>query len=223
MCNMEVEDQEHFLLHCTSLRIPRAALWAEISERNPDFISYDSTAKLAYLLHPTELVFTIAKGIRKLYIRYTLLYHSHWYFLLSYIFSPFTFFVVAVVCLFFVVLIMSCTPHYCPVHVMLFSTPQPPPPQPSTLLLPSCIYTCYAHTSLAHTYTVVTMHTHTQPGQFYVPCTPCTLLYHCHTLHAHAFSLCLLNSHNVCCPDLLRVPCVPCYVYIHRDTYALNM
>ena len=32
MCNKEVEDQKHFLLHCTSLRIPRAALWAEISE-----------------------------------------------------------------------------------------------------------------------------------------------------------------------------------------------
>ena len=42
MCNKKVEDQKHFLLHCTSLRIPRVALWAEISERNPDFISYDS-------------------------------------------------------------------------------------------------------------------------------------------------------------------------------------
>ena len=62
MCNMEVEDQEHFLLHSTSLRIPRAALWAEISEHNPDFISYDSTAKLAYLLHPTEPIFIIQKG-----------------------------------------------------------------------------------------------------------------------------------------------------------------
>ena len=42
MCNKKVEDQKHFLLHCTSLRIPQVALWAEISERNPDFISYDS-------------------------------------------------------------------------------------------------------------------------------------------------------------------------------------
>ena len=29
---------------------------------------YDSTAKLAYLLHPTELIFIIAKGIHKLYM-----------------------------------------------------------------------------------------------------------------------------------------------------------
>ena len=62
MCNMEVEDQEHFLLHSTSLRIPRAALWAEISEHNPDFISFDSTAKLPYLLHPTEPIFIMQKG-----------------------------------------------------------------------------------------------------------------------------------------------------------------
>ena len=44
MCNLKVEDQEHFLLHCPSLRIPRATLRADISKHNPDFISYDSTA-----------------------------------------------------------------------------------------------------------------------------------------------------------------------------------
>ena len=67
MCNLEVEDQEHFLLHCPSLRLPRATLWAEISKHNPDFISYDSNAKLlvTYLLCPTELIFIIAKGIHK--------------------------------------------------------------------------------------------------------------------------------------------------------------
>ena len=84
---------------------PQAALWAEISKHNPDFISYDNTAKLAYLLHPTELIFI--KGIHKLYVhRYTLLYHSHWYFLISHISSPFIFLVVTVVLLlllFFVV------------------------------------------------------------------------------------------------------------------------
>ena len=78
MCNLEVENQEHFLLHCTSLSAPRATLWAEISIHNPDFISYDCDAKLMYLLHPTELIFVIAKGIHELYMhRFALLYHSH--------------------------------------------------------------------------------------------------------------------------------------------------
>ena len=53
-------------------------LWAEISKHNPDFISYDSTAKLTYLLHPTELIFIIEKGTYKSYThRFALLYHSH--------------------------------------------------------------------------------------------------------------------------------------------------
>ena len=158
-----------------SLRIPRAVLWAEISECNPNFISYDSTAKLAYLLHPTELIFIIAKGIHKLYMhRYTLLYHSHWYFLLSYIFSPFIFFVVAVVC--------------------------------PLSLLPSCICTCYAHTSLAHTYTVVTVHTHTQAGQFashalhtVVPCTVTHYL--------------LMHSPFVCSIHTMYAALIFCYIY----------
>ena len=78
MCNLEVEDQEHFLLHCPSLRIPQATFWAEISKHNPDFISFDSNAKLTYLLYPTELIFIIAKGIHKLYMhRFALLYHLH--------------------------------------------------------------------------------------------------------------------------------------------------
>ena len=112
MCNMEVEDQQHFLLHYTSLRIPRPALWAKIFEHNPDFISYDSTAKLAYLLHPTELIFIIAKGIHKLYMhRFTLIsltdifsYHT--------LFTLYLFyrcFVVAVVCC-FLLLLLSCLP-----------------------------------------------------------------------------------------------------------------
>ena len=103
----------------------------------------------------------------------------------------------------------------------VFYSPNPPNPPPSSS---PHAYAHAMHTQALHTHTctVVTMHTHTT-WPIYVPCTPCTLLYHCHTLHAHAFSLCLLNSHDVCCPDLLRVPCVPCYVYIHRDTYALNM
>ena len=52
-------------------------------------------------------------------------------------------------------------------------------------LLPSCICTCYAHTSLAHTYTVVTMHTHKLANLHSMHSTQ---LYHCHTLLAHAFS-----------------------------------
>lgn len=37
-------------------------------EVNPDCISYDSAAKLTYLLHPTDIIFKIAKGIPRLYI-----------------------------------------------------------------------------------------------------------------------------------------------------------
>ena len=89
--------------------MPRAVLWAEISEHNPDFISYDSTAKLAYLLHPTKLVFIIAKGIHKLYMhRYTLL--SLIFSLINHFFTLYLFcccFVVTVVCLF---LLLSCLP-----------------------------------------------------------------------------------------------------------------
>ena len=52
----------------TSLRAPRVTLWAEISKLNPDCISYDSAAKLTYLLHPTDIIFKIAKRIPRSYI-----------------------------------------------------------------------------------------------------------------------------------------------------------
>ena len=94
-------------------------------------------------------------------------------------------------------------------------------PLPPLFPLSSSKCTCYAHTSLAHTYMVVTMHTHKLA---YLRPMHSTQLYHWHTLRAHAFSLCMLNSLDVCYLQLLTFPYVPCYVYIRSDTkYIANV
>ena len=154
---------------------PQAALWAEISKHNPDFISYDNTAKLAYLLHPTELIFI--KGFisftctgTPFYIIHIDIFSYHTFlhplsFLLLLLFCCccccFFCCLLVFVCWVFlaVYFILSSMPYFCPVHVMLFSTtPPPPPPSTSTLHLhsPSSPH-AYAHAM--HTQA---LHTHTQ-------------------------------------------------------------
>ena len=145
---MKVEDQEQ----CTSLRIPQAALWAGISKHNPDFISYDSTAKLAYLLHPTEPIFIMQKGFISSTCTGTPVYIIHIDITHFFLFFIFVVVVVVVVAVFFLLLffdyiyfILSSMPYYCPVQcnaVFYYPLPPPPPlPSASTLHL-SCICTC---------------------------------------------------------------------------------
>ena len=65
MCNLEFEDQQHFLLHCTSL-ITHLSYTSTIGQlrysNTTQIISYDSAVKLLYLLQPTELILKTVKG-----------------------------------------------------------------------------------------------------------------------------------------------------------------
>lgn len=79
---MEVEDQAHFLLHCTSLRTPWVTLWAKIFNTNPIYLLWQyCKTSIRTALHRTHV-----KGIHDMCTG-SLFYTNHMHLQNIYVFS----------------------------------------------------------------------------------------------------------------------------------------
>ena len=196
MCNLEVEDQEHFSVTLSQSQNPSSYSLGWDIQAQPRYDRNVEQIKYIYCTLPNSSLYIIAKGIHKSYLHgFTLLYHSHWCFLIyhlsffNYIGLFLLLFSLFLLLFLYIlpIVILACKFLLLPSTLHFHSFPSP------HVLCKPC----------THTYMVVTMHT--QDKLDYL------CLMHS-TLRTHVFSLCVLSSLVVCCLELLTFPYVHCYV-----------